>query len=195
MNFLAHAYLSFNDPEILVGNMISDFVKGKKQYDYPARIRDGIILHRAIDGFTDSHPATTRAKKVFKEHYRLYSAVFTDVVYDHFLATDKNIFTVSTLQYFSESVYKTLTYHEKYLPQTFARMFPYMKSQDWLFNYSTLDGIQHSFNGIARRARYFDSSEVAFKLFLTEYEELKQCYHSFIADVTAFARNAVPDLL
>jgi acyl carrier protein phosphodiesterase len=35
MNYLAHAYLSFNDPEILVGNMISDFVKGKKKFDSP----------------------------------------------------------------------------------------------------------------------------------------------------------------
>jgi acyl carrier protein phosphodiesterase len=39
MNYLAHAYLSFNDPEILVGNMISDFVKGKKKFDFPLRIQ------------------------------------------------------------------------------------------------------------------------------------------------------------
>ena len=30
MNYLAHAYLSFGDPDVLTGNMISDFVKGKK---------------------------------------------------------------------------------------------------------------------------------------------------------------------
>ena len=30
MNYLAHAYLSFGDPGILTGNMISDFVKGKR---------------------------------------------------------------------------------------------------------------------------------------------------------------------
>ena len=58
MNYLAHAYLSFNDPEILVGNMISDFVKGKKKFDYPLRIQAGIMLHRIIDEFTDGHPAT-----------------------------------------------------------------------------------------------------------------------------------------
>lgn len=57
MNFLAHAHLSFNNPEILVGNLISDFVKGKKQYNYPQRIHKGILLHRAIDQFTDEHPA------------------------------------------------------------------------------------------------------------------------------------------
>ncbi|KAF0239868.1 MAG: hypothetical protein FD183_1294 [Chitinophagaceae bacterium] len=49
MNYLAHAYLSFNEPSILLGNMISDYVKGKKQYDYPLLIQKGIHLHRAID--------------------------------------------------------------------------------------------------------------------------------------------------
>jgi acyl carrier protein phosphodiesterase len=42
MNFLAHAYLSFNNPEILVGNMISDFVKGSRQFQYPEAIQNGI---------------------------------------------------------------------------------------------------------------------------------------------------------
>ena len=61
MNFLAHAYLSFGQPEILVGNMISDFVKGKKKFDYPGGIQAGMQLHRAIDTFTDAHPATKEA--------------------------------------------------------------------------------------------------------------------------------------
>lgn len=30
MNYLAHAFLSFNHQPILTGNMISDFVKGKQ---------------------------------------------------------------------------------------------------------------------------------------------------------------------
>jgi acyl carrier protein phosphodiesterase len=30
MNFLAHAF-SFNEPGILTGNMINDYVKGKKK--------------------------------------------------------------------------------------------------------------------------------------------------------------------
>ena len=62
MNYLAHAYLSFNEPEILVGNMISDFVKGKKKFDYSPGVQKGIALHRAIDNFTDYHTATKAAK-------------------------------------------------------------------------------------------------------------------------------------
>jgi acyl carrier protein phosphodiesterase len=84
MNYLAHAYLSFGHPGILTGNMISDFVKGKKKFDYPSEVQQGIALHRAIDQFTDTHEATREAKQVFRPAYRLYSGAFVDVVYDHY---------------------------------------------------------------------------------------------------------------
>jgi acyl carrier protein phosphodiesterase len=51
MNYLAHAYLSFKHEDILLGNLISDFVKGKKKFDYPLLIQKGITLHRNIDTF------------------------------------------------------------------------------------------------------------------------------------------------
>ncbi|HEY8657933.1 MAG TPA: hypothetical protein VIL78_02790, partial [Hanamia sp.] len=86
MNYLAHAFLSFNNADILTGNMISDFVKGKAKFDYPGEIQKGIHLHRLIDSFTDSHEVTARAKKFFRPQYRLYSGAFVDIVYDHFLA-------------------------------------------------------------------------------------------------------------
>jgi len=76
MNFLAHAYLSFEMPEILVGNLISDFVKGRKKFDYSLPIQHGISLHRSIDHFTDTHPVTAEAKSLFKADYRLYAGAF-----------------------------------------------------------------------------------------------------------------------
>src|SRR5215212_6198912 len=109
MNYLAHAYLSFSDPEILAGNIISDFVKGKKKFDFPAGIQKGIALHRAIDQFTDNHDTTKTAKDVFRPHYRLYSGAFVDVVYDHFLANNRDEFNEQSLYDFSQQVYKTLS--------------------------------------------------------------------------------------
>ena len=72
--------------------MISDFVKGKKQFDYEFLVQKGIQLHRSIDSFTDEHPATKEMKKVFKPAYGLYAGAFADIVYDYFLANDKNEF-------------------------------------------------------------------------------------------------------
>eukprot|EP01137_Pigoraptor_chileana_P025800 Opistho-2@95825 len=108
MNYLAHAYLSFNHPGILVGNMISDFVKGKKQYDFPDAVQKGIRLHRAIDAFTDQHPATREAKQLFKPAVGAYAGAFIDVVYDHFLAADETELPEPELLLFANRVYTQL---------------------------------------------------------------------------------------
>ena len=195
MNYLAHAYLSFDDEEILVGNLVSDFVKGKRKFDYKEGIQKGITLHRAIDTFTDSHEATKMAKETFRPCYRLYSGAFVDVVYDHFLATDVSIFNEDSLQEFSENVYKMVDRHISELPERFARMFPYMKSQNWLFNYRTRWGTESSFGGVVRRARYLEESETAASLFEEHYDALKQCYVAFFPDVKSFADSLYREII
>src|SRR5690349_3138119 len=124
MNFLAHSYLSFNNGELLVGNMISDFVKGKRKFDYAEGIQQGIMLHRAIDTFTDDHPATKEAKQFLKPAVGLYAGAFIDVVYDHFLANDEAEFSTTTLQDHTANTYAVLQYHAPVLPAHFQQMLP-----------------------------------------------------------------------
>src|SRR3954464_13700593 len=138
MNFLAHAYLSFSQPEILVGNMISDFVKGKQKFTYSIGIQKGIMLHRQIDHFTDTHTATHEAKQYFKPAVGLYSGAFVDVIYDHFLALDETLHTPQELSHFAEKTYYMLQEFETVLPQKFARMLRFIRSQNWLHNYRTI---------------------------------------------------------
>jgi acyl carrier protein phosphodiesterase len=135
MNYLAHARLSFNVPSLLLGNMISDFVKGKTQFDYRLPVQKGIILHRAIDRFTDDHPATRAAAAFFKPAYRLYAPAFVDIIYDHFLANDQQEFPGDSLLLFSQEVYQALEEQETDMPDRFRTQFPYMKHQNWLYNY------------------------------------------------------------
>jgi acyl carrier protein phosphodiesterase len=194
LNYLAHAYLSFNQPAILVGNLISDFVKGKKQFDFPAPVHKGILLHRAIDAFTDVHPATHAAKTVFSEAYRLYSAVFTDVAYDHFLANDEQQFPGDSLYAFSQEVYSMLDEYIPVFPEKFRRMYPYMKQQNWLYNYRHHDGIEKSFEGLAYRATYITESQTAFTLFNNHYTTLQECYNAFFPAVKEFALATLNDL-
>jgi acyl carrier protein phosphodiesterase len=186
MNYLAHAYLSFNEPEILVGNLISDFVKGKKQLNYSPGIQKGITLHRAIDQFTDTHEATRLAKEIFRPHYRLYAGAFVDVVYDHFLATDKNLFTEQSLLAFSENVYRQLEPFIPLLPELFQKMFPYMKTQNWLNNYQYKQGIKQSFGGVVRRSAYLTESDTAFILFENNYAYLQECYDQFFPELKVY---------
>lgn len=189
MNYLAHAYLSFGNEYILLGNMSSDFIKGRKQYDYPIVMQKGIRLHRLIDTFTDAHEATRQSKAILKPAAGAYAGAFTDVVYDHFLAADTKIFPNSSLQLFAENTYHVLHKHIALLPERFRNMVPYMSKQNWLYNYCNMYGIQNSFEGIARRAKYFSESSTVFELFTKHYIQLQKCYETFMPDIKSYAEN------
>ncbi|MCU0334601.1 MAG: ACP phosphodiesterase [Chitinophagaceae bacterium] len=178
---LAHAYLSPGGAEVLTGNMISDFVKGRTQYDYPAGIRHGIRLHRSIDRFTDEHAATREAKQVFRPAYRLYAGAFVDVVYDHFLANDRQHFSSDEALYaFTRQAYAALSSQQAWLPPRFALMLQPMQQHNWLYNYQYAWGIEKSFGGLVHRSRYLTESATAFQLFQQHYALLQQCYHAFM---------------
>ncbi|MEO6221224.1 MAG: ACP phosphodiesterase [Ginsengibacter sp.] len=196
MNYLAHAYLSFNEPGILTGNIISDFVKGKVKYDYPSGIQKGIQLHRSIDTFTDFHAATARAKSFFRPQYRLYSGAFVDVVYDHFLACDADQYiNYGGLENFSTLVYSALEKDFHLFPSRFQAIFPHMKEYNWLYNYRLKEGIRKSFSGLAYRAAYLHESEIAFDIFNQYYYQLKNCYDNFFPDAKKFATDNLSNLL
>ena len=196
MNYLAHAYLSFNNPPVLVGNMISDFVKGKKQFDYPNPIQKGIQLHRAIDTFTDNHAATHKLKEFFRPQYRLYSGAFTDIVYDYFLANDTREFPEeAALKIFTENTFTLLDTGTEWFGEKFGLMFPYMKTQNWLYNYRTEWGIQKSFEGMRKRAAHIEETKTAFTIFCNNKNEMEKYYNEFFPSVKSFAAHTLAHLM
>ena len=195
MNYLAHAYLSFGDSGVLVGNMISDFVKGKKQFEYSPLIQRGIKLHRAIDQFTDSHPAIKEMKKPFKSKYGLYAGAFTDIVCDHFLANDQHEFaSPEMLAAFSKTTYNKLADQINILPGTFQRMFVYMKEYDWLFNYQFEWMMHKSFTGIVKRAKYMDDADTAFTIFIDNMEKMRPFYNDFFPLLKKYTIHTLNEL-
>lgn len=194
MNYLAHAYLSFNNDEILLGNMISDFVKGRKQYEYPREVLKGIKLHRAIDSFTDEHELTRKARQYFKPAVGAYSGAFVDVAYDHFLANDHRYFSELSLKSFSVEIYTKLDNYKALMPERFLFMFPYMKEQNWLYNYRLLSGMEQSFGGVVRRAAYLESSKGAYETFTANYFALQKCYTEFFPELSEFAAQQLLSL-
>lgn len=169
--------------------MISDHVKGRARYEFPRGIRQGITLHREIDRFTDLHPATAAAKEFFRPAYRLYSAPLVDVVYDHFLANDLAVFPSNTLEAFAQETYNTLEKHADWFPTRFARIFPYMRGQDWLYNYQSREGLGKSLHGLVRRARYLTESATAMRMVEENFAALQETYQRLWADLLVFAKE------
>lgn len=192
MNFLAHLYLSGDDPEIMVGNFIGDFVRGRNMHEqFQQNIAIGIELHRKIDEFTDSHLVVLESKKRLRPKYRHYAPVIVDVFYDHFLAIHWPRWHPQPLPDFATFAYSQLENHEAILPERVLQMMPYMIRGNWLVNYAKTEGIHRALSGMSRRTpyeskmdeavhdleKYFNEFESEFLLF---FPELKQMSESFI---------------
>lgn len=194
MNYLAHAYLSFNDPEVVTGNLISDFVKGKKKYDYRPGILKGINLHREIDAFTDEHPLNKKTAQVFKPAYGLYSAAFLDIAYDHFLAMELATSGQQAFEQFTNKIYNDISSFEPELPENFRNIFPYMRRHNWLYNYQFGFGIQNSFEGLTHRAKYISDSQTAYHIFEDNYEILRSAFEEFFPQLREFSLKKFSDI-
>src|SRR5262245_2138204 len=118
MNFLAHLYLSGNDPNIQLGNFIGDFVKGRNLTEqFETDVARGIELHRVIDEFTDKHPVVKQSKVRLREKYRHYAPVIVDIFYDHYLAKNWDKFHKTFLPDYAEATYKMILSRENVLPE------------------------------------------------------------------------------
>lgn len=190
MNYLGHAFLSFGDADILAGNMAGDHVKGMLALEkFPEGIRKGLMLHRKIDGFSDVHPATQRAKIWFRPDYGLYAGAIMDTLYDHFLANDPKYFSSEPeLKSFTENIYKQLEQNSQWLPETFAAYFGHMREHNWLYGYRTMMGMQRALGGLARRAQHMPAPDKAYEIFVTHYYQLAQCYYELIDDIIKFVK-------
>lgn len=176
--------------------MISDFVKGKRKFDFPENIQKGILLHRSIDEFTDHHPAAKEAASYFRKDYRLYAPAFIDIVFDYFLARDPSVFTDSgELEAFADQTYRTLDRFTDILPSPFDIMFPHMKNKNWLLNYQHTWGIHNSFKGLVSRAEYMNDAEPAFQTFIQQNKALADCYNDFFPSLREFATQQYASLL
>lgn len=192
MNFLAHAFLSGNDPQILTGNFMGDFVKGDPMTKLPTGIGIGVLLHRAIDEFTDQHAVVRQSKERLRPKYRHYASVIVDIYYDHFLAKNFLQFSNSHLLPYSLEVYATLQNYQAYLPEKTSYMLRFMERDNWLYHYASMEGIGRALNGMSHRARFdskmnesindltehYNAFENEFRLFFPELQVLSSQFLS-----------------
>jgi len=194
MNFLAHAYLSFGQEEILVGNFAADFIKGKELARYHGDIRLGILLHREIDSFTDSHPLVRAGQSYLRPKFRHYSTVITDIFFDYFLGKNWQHFSTTPLDLFVNQTYEILDRYQNELPDRFVEMYYWMKSQNWLYQYREIAGIQKSLSGLSRRTTFDSKMDEAPAVLLEKEAEFEVIFFAFFKELENFARQKLIEL-
>lgn len=189
MNFLAHAHLSGNDEKVIIGNFIADRVKGNAWKNYPEEIQTGILLHRFIDDFTDSHPVNKQSSRILQPYFGKYSGVVTDVVNDHFLSVLWSHFHHQDRSLFISFTYEVLKKHETFLPEKTKQMVPLMISQDWLGSYIRIEGIADILRRMSKRTPFESGMDNSLEPLQKHLHELNQNFIAFYPDLITAARS------
>jgi acyl carrier protein phosphodiesterase len=189
MNFLAHLYLSGENEKLMVGNFIGDYVKGKGYENFQQDIKRGLLLHRQIDFFTDSHAKFREAKRLFVPEFGLYSGIVMDVVYDHFLAKNWNQHSNKTLREFAKWVHAVLLSNFFHLPKRVQLFLPFLIQNRRLESYANVDGIQNSLAVMSRYTSLPDKSDKAIEIMEFNQYFLDANFTEFMKDMVQFIEN------
>ncbi len=191
MNFLAHLYLSGDNPYVQIGNFIGDHVKGRNYEKYISPIRDGILLHRKIDHFTDKHPLVKQSSKRLAERYGRYSGIIIDVFYDHFLAVNWDNWHQKPLDKFVTRAHKNLLRNYFKLPVEVKRFLPFMVKSRRLETYATFEGIDRSLRIMSAYSSLPDHTTWAMEILEEEYADFNQEFSSFFEEARVMAEEEV----
>lgn len=194
MNFLAHIYLSFDDAEITIGNFIADSVRGKRYENFPEKIRHGILLHRAIDSYTDSHPIARQSSKRLHANHGHYSRVIVDIFYDHFLARNWSAYSDTPLERFTKDFYTLIESNYEILPDRIQHMMPFMIADNWLLNYQHKEGVQRVLAGMNRRARNPSTMRFAVRDLEAHYDAFEDEFTRLFEELIIFSRQKIESL-
>lgn len=194
MNFLAHIYLSGNDEGIIIGNFIADSIKGNKYQSYPAPIQRGILLHRAIDSFTDNHPIVRQSTKRLHQHHSHYSGVIVDMFYDHFLAKNWDDYSAEPLESYIASFYKLIKFNYDLLPSRIQRMMPHMITNNWLLSYRSMDGIAGILWQMNQRAKGKARMDTAIVDLEKHYEVFEKEFTQFFDELIDFTQHKLKEI-
>jgi acyl carrier protein phosphodiesterase len=179
VNFLVHLYLSGNDPEILVGNFMGDFVKGRVDEGFPHPLRDGIVLHRRIDTFAQHHPLFRRSRQRLAPCYGLYRGVMVDLFFDHFLVVEWDAWSPEPLDSWLARKRAIVDAHQSQLPPRLQGLVPVI-FEELIPSYREVEGIGRALERMSRRVSRSNPLAGGERELAVHYADLRDDFRHFL---------------
>ncbi|SDG57117.1 acyl carrier protein phosphodiesterase [Psychroflexus sediminis] len=194
MNYLAHIFLSGDDEFLKLGNFMADEIKGSSYRTYPPEIQKGILLHRAIDDFTDHHPLVSQGAHRFFDELGHYNSVVIDMIYDHILAKRWKEYSDIELPVFAEDFYLLLESNQHLLPKKIGKVVPYMIEHNWLLSYSKLDDLRLILRQMNHKTKHDTQLHKGADIYLAFQSEFDSEFTSFFEDIRKFCNLKIKAL-
>lgn len=193
MNLVAHQFLSFNQPEIQIGNYLGEVVKGNKYQNYPIKIQQGILLHRNIDYFTDTNNIVKESTSYFHTTQHKYAPIIIDLMYDYFLIKHWNQYSKVPFNILKKDCYTLFKDNFLIYPSSLQEMTSHLIKHDWFENYKTLEGIQRTLNGISKRAKFSNNLQHSLNCMIQYEEIIEQHFLLFMPEVIKMSKEFIDE--
>ncbi len=198
MNFVGHAYIARNRPQLIAGNFAGDSYKGNLQkFDYlPDHILKGVKLHRYIDNFTDTSPLIKSVGKIFQEQgISKITFIATDLLLDHYLTKNWAEYSSKTFEDFVAIVYAETDENLVHLEEDFCFMYKRLKEQKWLFQYDTEEGIDMILWQFSRRIGFKNDLTKCMRIYHDKKNQIDPIFQSFMKDIVNNSTLFIDSLL
>ena len=187
MNYLFHLFLSDPDPEIMLGNLMGDFVKGRLDLaDYPKSMLFGLKQHRQVDSFADQSNAFQTSRHRIDPKFGYFRSIMVDVFYDHLLAKCWDRHHHLPLEQFADQVYRSLEEKFSLLPTDLQQIVPRMIKHNWLVSYRNIDIVETVLIRLDKRIKRPTPLPQGFSQLLQHYAELDADCDQFLIQAQTF---------
>ncbi|MEO2173864.1 MAG: acyl carrier protein phosphodiesterase [bacterium] len=125
--------------------------------------------------------------------FRRYSGIITDIVYDHFLAQNWQIWSPVSLEEFSENACKLVIKAKPFLPQNALDTILWMQSSASLVRYKNEAFIDQALKNISRRLSRNNPLANGFQQFEQNRSALEDDFLNFLPELKSFAEQWIAD--
>lgn len=190
MNYFAHLVLSRPTVESTVGNLLGDFAKGVNRQKLNSSVSAGLDNHRAVDRFTDTHPAIRDLKQSFSPKRRRFAGIALDVYFDHLLMKHWHSIDSRPLPTVIDTFYQRIVDGQSLMPSqhmrsTTKRIVDY----DWFGSYRDIDSIARALDRIASRIRYENRFDNAIDDILANQAKIDAAFLAFFPQLSGHVKT------
>ncbi len=195
MNVLAHALLAAPGEDEMFGSLVADFhPRGALDPSLPRGVRSGLVLHRAVDVYTDAHPEVRAARALFDPPLRRYAGILIDIWFDHLLAQDFSSHARWPLLEFSDTVQRLLREREAELPPRMGGFAQYVARNGLPAAYREPAMIERVLHGMAGRLSRANPIAGALPELVAREQPLQRHFQRFFPELAAFAQSELTRL-
>ncbi len=151
MNYLAHFSLAGDNPGLIVGALMGDFVKGPLSGRLPPDIERGIRLHRRIDALTDDYIRSASLHRLFPSRYRRFVPILLELYFDRVLIEQWSHWHSLPLVEFNQRTLVLLAERQDLFSKDCHIMYRRLRDHSLLERYAEPETLQRILQGINRR--------------------------------------------